>query len=308
MRDQTLPSPTRKFLVSPLYFPVLEKISGSFKGGFTFWTRFFVAVGGPITEIDIAHSGPDFRDIGDTEKLFSAIGESCLFLQKLRLDNICVPDTTTAAQLARLYDPLLQCRSLAELRLGLDAGPVDLCFVLSNDDFLAMAQAWKPLEYIRIASSETDDRYHASDDLHPTASLTVLEMFISHCPSIYHVTLSLDATNLPPLTLNRRAHLSKLSSINFALSPVIDIRGVVRWLGNLCPPDGIDSWWPVQEQWESVRDEVKYLQSHDNDLRKELDNMTNELDKMRSENEELPAERDSALLQVQILEKRSHVD
>jgi hypothetical protein len=45
--DQANLHPTRNFLVSPSYFPVLQKISEFFGENFTFWTRFIAAGGTP---------------------------------------------------------------------------------------------------------------------------------------------------------------------------------------------------------------------------------------------------------------------
>jgi hypothetical protein len=300
-RDEPHSHPETKLFASPLHFPSLRKITGASGEEFTFSTRFSSAVDPALTVINLADSDCRDRNITDTERFFSAIAKTSSSLRKLRLESVFLLSETDEADMARLVNLLLCCGSLEELHLDVSIVHVDLCFILSNDDFLAMAQAWKYMQRIGICCSILDGLIDNPEDVRPSASLAVIETFLLHCPSIDHITLTLDATNLPPAPLNSRVHARSLKSINFAFSPLADDRKkVARWLGDLCPADGISSFGLFEDQWADVRKEVEHLQSYGNDLRKELD-------KIRLEKEELRHQRDSAVMQVRILEVRSRV-
>jgi hypothetical protein len=203
MQDKTHPHPTRKFFVSSSYFPALQKVSSCVDQTFNFWSRFLPAVGDGIKEIDLDDIESDVKDIVETQQFFSGVERSCFFVRKLRLENIDLfpHDQSSVTQLARLCDPLLSCSSLTELFLDIKIGSIDLRFVLSNDDFLSMAQAWAHLKSLEITSGSID-----ADDLnevHSSASLAVIETFLMYCPFIRNLGLTLDATILPPTSPGR---------------------------------------------------------------------------------------------------------
>jgi hypothetical protein len=233
-------------------------------------------------------------EIHSVQQITNAVGESCRSLRTFTLRSFAfveaIPLNTSG-----ILKALFTCTQLVKVEF-IDGNECEnICLSIGDADMVELAAAWPNLEVLRLSFSGEDERA-STFDLTPRLTLRAIATLVSRCPNLQHLALTVDATSCPwDIDLSQLSLVKSLQTIDFAGSYISDSVQVAKWMGELCPADGVTSAIYSKSIWRSKRSEMwgtvkKYLGWFQANLSEERTTVRVENQSLRSLNRKLEVE------------------
>ncbi|KAJ7674020.1 hypothetical protein DFH06DRAFT_1081835 [Mycena polygramma] len=210
----------------PGYFPVLDSLTVP---TMAYATAFLTKFPGCSLADLIISSTQSTKD--DARQLYSALANHCSHspLQDIHVvddyDNPIIDEDHAYSVGGDIIEPIFSFVNITSVSLSHPAG-----FDLDNTIISRMARAWPRIEFLALEAGGT--RHVRS-----RVTLEGLYSFAKHCPKLFILEMSFDATVVPRIRINgkKRAKQQSLGLLQVALSPLSRPTDVATFLAVIFP-------------------------------------------------------------------------
>jgi hypothetical protein len=221
------------------------------------WVPLIHHMGKSVRKIAFHNSAADSNNTRiratDHQLLFSVIGDSCPALESITVIGM---DCHDYAFDSRMLRPLYKCSRLSEITLWTSHVWQDISLCLEDSDIVELARAF---EHMRILHIGSDSPSWATRS--PRLTLNVIRTLATSCPQLQHLTLTIDATAIPPVSEPPGLRPSSIQTLNFGYSQIDSPREVAEYLGHVCSASGIRSAECVMPEWRPLAEGLKKIRA-----------------------------------------------